>query len=93
MLTAFLDVMSGIRCQCLRDNKERIGERSHTVFRLALRLLAESFAVESGGTGNLKGPRAGDDALVDDHVVHATEPVSDGVLDLGNRMGIWAFYE
>jgi len=46
-----------------------------------------------GCTGDLKGPRSGDDTAVFDCVFHSAETVADGVLELGYGVSVGSLDE
>lgn len=82
--------MAGVGSEGLGDNEQGIGKGINAPLGLALDGLLEGVTLEVGGAGDLEGAAAGDDALIDDHVVDAAQAVADGVGDLGDSVGVGA---
>lgn len=83
-----LDVMAGVGGEDLGDDQESVGESRNAPLGLALDGLLHTLRRQVGGTGDLERTSTGDDASINDGVVHGTQSVTDRILDLSNGVAV-----
>lgn len=85
--------MAGVRGKRFRYNQKSISECVDTELDLSFHLFLKVFTSQARRASYLERPSSGDNAFVDDHVVHTAETIPNGVFNLGYSVRVWAFDE